>query len=91
MAPLLPAFTVGLSDTNPAVEAILIEGYRKMSPAEKFERMALAGAVQELAFLDIRRRHPNADERGAGLRLAGGLDRPELMLRAFGWDIREAG
>jgi hypothetical protein len=92
MAPLPPASTAGLSDTNPAVEAILIEGYRTMSPSEKLERVrALTRAVQELALLDIRRRHPDADEREQALRLASRWIEPELMLRAFGWDVREAG
>jgi hypothetical protein len=92
MAPLPPAVTAGLSDTNPAVEAILVEGYRKMSPSEKLERVrALTRAVQELALLDIRRRHPHADEREQAFRLASRWIEPELMLRASGWDIRKAG
>jgi len=51
-------------NTHPQVEALLIEGYRKMSPAQKLERVrALTRAVQEIALLDVRRRHPDADER----------------------------
>lgn len=53
-----------VSDTNPAVQAILIEGYRRMTPSEKLERVrALAQCVQELALTDVRRRHPGADQR----------------------------
>jgi hypothetical protein len=82
----------GLSDTHPAVEALLIEGYRQMSPAQKLERVrALTRAVQELALVDIRRRHPDADEREQALRLASRWIEPELMLRAFGWDVRKEG
>ena len=52
------------ADTHPAVEAMLIEGFRGMSPSQKLERVrALNQAVQELALLDIRRRHPDAGER----------------------------
>ncbi len=81
-----------VDDTDPAIEAILIEGYRRMSPAQKLERVrALTRAVQQLALLDIRRRHPDADEREQALRLASRWLEPELMLRAFGWDVREAG
>lgn len=79
-------------DTDPAIEAILIEGYRRMSPAQKLERVrVLTRAVQQLALLDVRRRHPGADERELSLRLASRWIEPELMRRAFGWDAREVG
>lgn len=80
------------NDTHPKIEAMLIEGYRKMSPAQKLERVrALSRAVQEFALLDVRRRHPNADAREQALRVASRWIEPELMLRAFGWDVREVG
>jgi hypothetical protein len=79
-------------DTDPAVEALLVEGYRRMSPSQKLERVrALNHAVQELALADIRRRHPAADEREQALRLASRWLEPELMVRAFGWDVRKVG
>jgi hypothetical protein len=79
-------------DTDPAIEAMLIEGYRRMSPAQKLERVrALTRAVQELALVDIRRRHPDADDRELALRLASRWIEPDLMLRAFGWDVRKEG
>lgn len=79
-------------DTHPAIEAKLIEGYRRMSATEKLERVtALTQAVQQLALLDIRRRHPDADERELSLRLASRWIEPELMMRAFGWDVAKAG
>ncbi len=79
-------------DTDPAVEAILIEGFRRMSPAQKLERVrALNQTVQALALADIRRRHPDADEREQALRLASRWIGPELMVRAFAWDIRKVG
>ena len=80
------------NDTHPKIEALLIEGYRRMSPAQKLERVrALTRAVQELALLDVRRRHPDADEREQVLRVASRWIDPELMVRAFGWDVREVG
>ena len=80
------------NDTHPKIEALLIEGYRKMSPSQKLERVrALTRAVQELALLDVRRRHPNADEREQALRVASRWLEPDLMKRAFGWDVREVG
>ena len=81
-----------LSDTHPAIEAVLIKGYREMSPSQKIERVrAMTFAVQELALSDIRRRHPEADARELALRLASRWLDPELMRRAFGWDPRTEG
>jgi hypothetical protein len=80
------------NDTHPKIEALLVEGYRKMSPSQKLERVrALTQAVQELALLDVRRRHPDADVREQSLRVASRWIEPELMARAFGWDAREVG
>ncbi len=80
------------NDTHPKIEALLIEGYRKMSPSQKLERVrVLTRAVQELALMDVRRRHPNADEREQALRVASRWLEPELMVRAFGWDVGEQG
>ena len=80
------------NDTHPRIEGLLIDGYRRMSPAQKLERVrALTRAVQELALLDVRRRHPNADEREQALRVASRWIEPDLMVRAFGWDVRKVG
>jgi hypothetical protein len=80
------------NDTDPKIEAFLIDGYRKMSPSQKLARVsALTRAVQELALLDVRRRHPNADAREQALRVASRWLDPDLMARAFGWDVRKAG
>jgi ribosomal 50S subunit-associated protein YjgA (DUF615 family) len=79
-------------DTDPAVQSLLDEGYRRMSGVQKLERVRqLTLAVQELALADIKRRHPDADERELALRLASRWLDPELMVRAFGWDPRKAG
>ena len=81
-----------LDDTRPAVKAMLIDGYRKMPPTEKIDRVrSLTLAIQELALADIRRRHPEADAREQALRLASRWIEPALMARAFGWDVRTAG
>lgn len=80
------------NDTHPKIKALLLDGYRKMSPSQKLARVgALTRAVQELALLDVRRRHPNADSREQALRVASRWLDPELMIRAFGWDVQEAG
>ena len=63
-----------------------------MPVSQKLERVcALTQAVQELALLDVRRRHPNADAHEQALRVASRWIEPELMVRAFGWDVREEG
>lgn len=81
-----------LTDTHPKVEAFLIDGYRRMSPAQKIERVtALTQTVQACALADIRRRHPTATIDEQSLRLASRWLEPELMRKAFGWDVAEAG
>jgi hypothetical protein len=42
-------------------------------------------------MMDIRRRHPHADERELRLRLASRTMDPELLKRAFGWDVKVEG
>ena len=80
------------NDTHPEIEALLVAGHRKMSPVQKLERVrALTCAVQELALMDIRRRHPDADAHEQALRLASRWIEPELMVRAFGWDAQRVG
>lgn len=78
---------MGPSDTHPVVEAILLEGYRRMSPAEKLERVqALNESVLQLAAARVRAEHPGVEDLELRLRVAAlWLDR-ETMIRAFGWD-----
>ena len=78
----------GRSDTAPEIEAILVEGYRRMSAAEKLDRVAdLDRTLRSLALAGIRLRYGNelsAEEER--LRLAAlSIDR-ESMMCAFGWD-----
>ncbi|HSR54399.1 MAG TPA: hypothetical protein VLV83_26540 [Acidobacteriota bacterium] len=80
------------NDTHPEIEKMLIEGYRKMSAEEKMKRVSeLNRTVQRLALADIRERHPEADEREQMLRLASRWVEPDLMLKAFGWDVEKEG
>ena len=48
-------------------------------------------ARAELALLDVRRRHPEADAREQALRVASRWMDTDLMLRAFGWDVTSQG
>ena len=75
------------TDTDDAIEARRIDGFRHMTPAQKF---ALTGAltrnVRQLALAGIRLRHPGIDAREAQLRLAAMTIDKATMVRAFGWD-----
>jgi hypothetical protein len=74
-------------DTSEEIERLQIEAWRAWAPAEKLSRMvALTRRIQELQLAEIRRRHPDADDRELKLRLASRRLEPELMRRAFGWD-----
>jgi Ser/Thr protein kinase RdoA (MazF antagonist) len=74
-------------DTSPEAEAILIQGYRRMSPAQKLHRVEdLTRTVQLMALARIRTQHPNATEREVKLRLASLWLDAETMRTIFGWD-----
>jgi len=74
-------------DTSPEAEAIIIAGYRRMSPTEKLERVRqMTQAVQQMALTRLREQYPEATERELVLRLASLWIPRDLMIRAFGWD-----
>lgn len=82
----------GPNDTDPRAEAVLLAGYRGMTPAQKVERVRqLTRAVQGLALLDVRRRYPGDSPREHELRVASRWLSPETMHRVFGWDVYEKG
>lgn len=76
------------SDTSPAVERMLIEGFRRMSPREKLERVAsLNRAVQDLAKARLRATYgPDLSEREMRLRLGALRLSRDVMVEVFGWD-----
>jgi hypothetical protein len=79
--------TTALTDTPPEIEAVLIQGYRRMSAAQKLERVcALNRTVQQMALAGIRARHGEISEREARLRLAALWLERDTMIRVFGWD-----
>jgi len=79
-------------DTHPAIAERILEGYRRMSPAEKLARVdALWRSGRQLALAGIRARHGVTGEREERLRIAAlELDR-DTMVRVFGWDPAEHG
>lgn len=67
-------------DTSPDAERVLIEGYRRMSPARKAQQVvALTQAVQQLALARLRVEMPNASDQELRMALAA-LWLPEDLL-----------
>lgn len=77
----------GASDTHPAIEAMLVEADRALTPQQKMRQVLDCNATAEaMAMAGLRARHPQASERELRMRLAAlRLGRP-LMIAAFGWD-----
>ncbi|HYJ77986.1 MAG TPA: hypothetical protein VEW03_00085 [Longimicrobiaceae bacterium] len=75
------------SDTSAAAEQVLLDGYRRMSPAEKLERVfELNDALEQLARARIRAQYGEVAEREMRLRLASLRLGRETMVKVFGWD-----
>ena len=76
------------SDTAPAAERVVIEGYRAMSPARKLQCVvAMNRALRQVAAAGIRLRHGvSITESELQLRLAALWLDAETMAAAFGWD-----
>ena len=72
---------------------MLLEGYRRMTPQEKFQRIIeLNRSVEAMAAARIQQQYgPNLSERELRLRLASlRLDR-ETMIQVFDWDPEKEG
>jgi hypothetical protein len=81
-----------MQDTAPSAEALRIEGFRRMSPAEKFALVnALTKNIRQLALAGIRLRHPGIDDHEAMLRLAAMSVDWTTLAKAFGWDPERTG
>jgi hypothetical protein len=71
-------------DTPHDIEQRQIEGWRRMSPAQKAELIvALSQSARDLALAGIRHRYPNASPREQFLRLAMLTLGRELARRAY--------
>jgi hypothetical protein len=79
-------------DTDAAAEAVLIAIYRRMPAGQKLRQVSeLTRAVQAMALVEIRRRHPRAEARELQMRLASRWLDAETMRQAFGWDPEREG
>jgi hypothetical protein len=73
-----------IGDTSQEIEALQIDGWRRMSPEEKAAMITgLTAAVYELALAGVRHRWPHASPRERFLRLAIVSLRPDLARRAY--------
>jgi hypothetical protein len=72
------------TDTSPEIEARQIEGWRRMTAAEKAAIVSgLTESVVELARAGIRHRYPNASAREQSLRLAIITLGPDLARKVY--------
>lgn len=76
------------SDTSADAERVMIDGFRRMSPAQKLERVAaLNRALVDLATARLRRQYgPSMSPRELRLRLAALRLDADTMRKAFDWD-----
>lgn len=80
------------SDTSPEIERILLQGYRRMTPAEKVRRVeALNESALQMAASRLTRQYGPLTERELRLRLASLWLSRDTMVRVFGWDPDERG
>lgn len=81
----LPTWREMNMDTSPEAEAVLIEGYRRMTLKQKFEQVERLNRMgRALAMSGLRRRYPEASEEQIRRRLAGLLLGEELATKAYG-------
>jgi hypothetical protein len=74
------------ADTTPAAWAFVEDGIHKMTPAERVRRaIALTITTHRFALAQIRRLHPDEDERTHRLRLLARCVDKDTMRRAFGF------
>ena len=73
-------------DTTSEAWAIVNEGIRKMTPAQRVERaVSLTILAHSAALAKIRRDHPDEDDRTHRLRLAARMIDAKTMRAAFNW------
>ena len=73
-------------DTPRDVEEMLFAAYRRMSPAEKLERMGRLGKmIKSLVLARLHEEHPDACERELNVRYAARVIDPDMLRAAVGW------
>jgi hypothetical protein len=78
---------MGPSDTSPEAQRFLNEGYRRMTPAERLQRVeSLNRALVLLQKARIRAQYGDIPEEEMRLRLGALRLGRETMVKVFGWD-----
>ena len=73
-------------DTTEEAWRLVEEGLKRMTPAQRVGRaISLTILTHNVALAQIKRAHPEEDERRWRLRLAARITDPALMRAAFGW------
>lgn len=71
-------------DTDPAIEQRQIEGWRRLTPADKLALvMRMNANVRQLALAGVRQRYPRASPREQFLRLAEVMLGEELARKVY--------
>ncbi len=79
-----------IQDTPPHIQKLIIEGYRRMSPQEKFKRVnELTKAIQQLALARIIKRYGQISEREQEIRLASLWWEEEIRIGVCKWNPYE--
>lgn len=77
----------GQSDTSPEIEAMQVEGYRRMTGEQRIARVLdMNRTVDALAAAGIRERHGEISDRELRIRIAALRYPRELLIAAVGWD-----
>lgn len=80
------------SDTSPEMERILIEGYSRMTPTQKLQRVeSLNRALVLLQKARIRAEYGDVSDEEMRMRLGALRLGRETMIKVFGWDPDEKG
>jgi len=83
---------MGPSDTSPEAQRFLDEGYRRMTPTQKLQRVAsLNRALVVLQKARIRAQYGDVPDDEMRLRLGALRLGRETMMKVFGWDPDEKG
>jgi hypothetical protein len=83
---------MGISDTSPEAQRFLDEGYRRMTPTQKLQRVeSLNRALMLLQKARIRAQYGDISEEEMRMRLGALRLGRETMIKAFGWDPDEKG
>jgi hypothetical protein len=83
---------MGLSDTDPETERVLIELVRAMPDGKKIQQIfELIETTRAWAMVGLRSRYPHASEEELKKRLAALVFDRETVIKVYGWDPKVEG